>query len=144
MFEFGSSENKKACGFRNGRFVFIAGIIIGYLAQVSVFSTAASLLLFDRSPDELYMFGASSTAFVGIVLMFWFLRRGQIVSASASTLAAFAVKLSFILALFSVALIEDQITLLSIVSGLFVLDALPFLVLAILLFREAGRSETAA
>ena len=144
MFEFGSNENKQACGFQYGRVVFIAGLLIGYLAQVSVFSTAASLLLFDRSPGEIYMFAASSTALVGIVLMFWFLRTGKINSAGSSTFAVFVVKLSFILALFALASIENQYMLWSIVLGLFVLDALPFLVLAILLFRGAGRSETAA
>lgn len=144
MFEFGSNENKKACEFQHGRLVFIAGLLIGYLAQVTVLSTAASLLLFDRSAGEIYIFGASSTALVGVVFMFWFLRSGKINSAAISTFAAFAVKLSFIPALLTLASIENQFLLWSIVFVLFVLDALPFLVLTILLFRGAVRSETGA
>lgn len=142
MFNYRSSENRDACRFRDGRVVYILGVVIGYLAQITSLSGAASLLFFDRSAGEFFVFGLTFTALVAITLMFWFIRRTQITLAGISTLAGFAVKVGLILVLFSNTVIEEAAILWSILSGLLILDAFPFLALTILLFRGGDRSET--
>lgn len=144
MLNFGSNENKQACGFRYGRIVFVSGLLIGYFALIASLSGAASLLFSDRSPGEFFVFGLTVTALGAITLMFWFIRRTQIRSAAVSTLLAFVVKFGFVLMLFSAAAVKDPVILWGILSGLFVLDALPFLLLSALLFRSAGQSERPA
>jgi len=144
MFNYRSSENRDACRFRDGRVVYILGVVIGYLAQITSLSGAASLLFFDRSAGEFFVFGLTFTALVAITLMFWFIRRAQIMLAAASTLAAFVVKLGLVLLIFSNASVREPVVFWGLLSGLFILDALPFLVLTILLFRGGDQSETPA
>ena len=135
MFQFDSVKNKNACKFRNGRIVFIVGLAIGHFAQIGVFSTLASLLFFDRSAGVIYMFGASATALAAIAAMFSLVRGGKLSLAGTSTAAAFAIKLCLILVVYSFAVIEDQLALWGLLSGLFLLDAFPFLFLTVLLWR---------
>ena len=114
---------------------------IGHFAQIGVFSTLASLLFFDRSAGVIYMFGASATALAAIAAMFSLVRGGKLSLAGTSAAAAFAIKLCLILVVYSFAVIEDQLALWGLLSGLFLLDAFPFLFLTVLLWRGGRRPE---
>ena len=87
------------------------------------------------------MFGASATALVAIAAMFSLVRGGKLSLAGTSTAAAFAIKLCLILVVYSFAVIEDQLALWGLLSGLFLLDAFPFLFLTVLLWRGGRRPE---